>query len=281
MQPKGLESAGELSDAVAIRSARPEHASAIVSLVRSGFAPDVLAYTIYGCEGVASYIHEELSAAAGLSARQFMVAVAAESVVGVVDATLSSRVHLNYITVHPAQQRSGLGTRMMTELAAFAYGRWHRECIALDVLDTNPGVLRWYESLGFSIESTTHWWTGVLPTTAKPVKTRACVAGLPFALRSLDRFGFASVQIATDQGEHTVGLLGDRLFRIKSTDLQDPDLTYTLGRLDRSRQLLVVAEDDLVPDVVWPRRVQTLRRMSALSESVLRLAERRGYTNAH
>ena len=60
---------------------------------------------------------------------------------------------INYLAVDPARQRSGLGRRMM-EAAEDALRALGCPKINLQVRSSNPGVVAFYEGLGFVVDET-------------------------------------------------------------------------------------------------------------------------------
>ena len=60
------------------------------------------------------------------------------------------------IVVHPEMRGQGIGTRLLSELNAFACQEGYNK-IRLDVIDTNPAARRFYERNGFVATKTEHF----------------------------------------------------------------------------------------------------------------------------
>lgn len=257
-----------------IRKARVSDAVSIVSLIRSGFDRDLLSATIYGADGIESFIREQVAISEDCET-VFAVADCDGAVVGC--AEFRRLVHdlcLNYIAVSPGFREAGMASRL------FSFGlQEFRLCpevtMILDVLEHNSVAKGWYERLGFKRESSKQMW-----------EARVCVEGSTpgrFVIsnyaqaQALQRlYGFSELAIQSVLGDYRVGRMGNNYYRVQPSLLQVPGLMLFLNRLDPARRLLYTTSGD--SSTVLPgnaRLIATLIRMSIPLDRLLDKDQRR------
>lgn len=259
---------------VTLRDGRPDDAAAIVALVRAGFSAELVEAFIYGCHGIERYVRGLIDERARGVDTWYAVAEAAGRVVGCIEMReLADRLCLNYVAVDEAFRAAHLGSQLL-ELAV-CRGRPEQRFLTLDVLEQNVVARRWYTGLGMADESSTTWYTCAIDARRGEAEgaAPARVIGLPQARIVQRELGFSLFHVACGATTHAVGMLGDRWFRVTSTDaLTDATLAAALHRLDPRRELLALIPADAVPPPGARRLAATLRLTAPLGDVVMRLA---------
>lgn len=224
-----------------IRPAEPADADSIVEVIRSGIPPDVLDMVIYGCDGVARYVHDHV-ATAGPVDTTYTVADVQGRVVGCVELRCYAEgPFVNYISVLPEARSCGLGRRLLLS-AVEATCPIGGAVVRLDVLETNTAARAWYEKLGFRQEHSTIWFD-------RPIRSEGCpgwsvIRGMPQSRAACQRFGFGQFDIITDRSIYAIGVLGSRWFRVVDEQAAaDRGVHSTLSRLERERRMLALVRD--------------------------------------
>ncbi len=247
-----------------IRQARIDDADGIVAAIRDGFEPALLGLFIYGCAGIGRFVREQIAVRQAGCDTAYTVASRGDRVAGCVEMRrLRDELFLNYISVLSEFRSRDLGKSLLAAAIDDAREPVHAR-MSLDVLDGNARARRWYESLGFRCGRSTGWWDIPLPDSGGGPP--CAVVGFPQSQASHREFGFSMFRIVTEAGDHAIGRLGDRWFRIAGPGaLADPAVPPALLRLDPSRRILALLPEDA--DVPSPpprgRRLAVTRRMSA------------------
>ena len=252
-----------MSDAIQIVPAREEHATEIVTVMRSGLAETVINATIYGCSGIAEFIRYQISVPHKLSDTVYTVALAGQRVLGCVELRcFPHALFLNYISVLPQFRKKGLGRQLLT--AAIKHANLQaRANMLLDVLEDNAIAKSWYERLGFRHEHAINWWDVRLENTEQRIDS--FVSGSPECEVCQRAFGFSHFRVVTSAGEYIIGRLGQDWFRVTQPEaIEDRTLMGTLARLDSDRHVLVITHEDRTPRVRMEcgRHIARFRRMS-------------------
>jgi ribosomal protein S18 acetylase RimI-like enzyme len=228
-----------------IRPAAVEHAEAIVSAVRDGFDSRLLELFIYGCDGIVSFVAEEIAIQDRGGDAHFTVAFVDGELAACVELKrFPQSLFLNYIAVRPAFRSRGLARQVLHEAIAFAGTEGRREMV-LDVLIHNAVPREWYERLGFLTTGCTTWWT--MPLTPGP-SASVLIRGYPQAEACQRAFGFSMLNIAAEEHEYTVGRLGTQWYRFTNpAALNSPGVLAALTRLDASRRILLLTPETVVP----------------------------------
>ncbi|HZV00219.1 MAG TPA: GNAT family N-acetyltransferase [Planctomycetota bacterium] len=213
----------------------------------SGWIPSAtFALTVYGCRGYAAYVHALLELPEALSNVLFFAYESEGSVQGYAEWRIGrDSALLNTICVHPDARNRGTGRGLLRHGVELARGRG-RGSIVLDVLRSNARARQWYERLGFAPEGETLWLRGRCQVGLG--RPEAQVLDLPQADAAHNLFGFSSFRISTPRGEHVVGRLGEKYFRLTDTSaVDDTDLHAALAALDPVRELFLLAPARLTP----------------------------------
>jgi ribosomal protein S18 acetylase RimI-like enzyme len=225
-------------DGIQIRFAEPRDATHIADLFSSGFDPDVARLLIYGCKGVSEYIRMQLASGIPTTESAYFVAQASDSIIGAAELRRqSSRLHLNYIAVHPSHRGQRVGAILFS--AAVGMSGVRSGQIGLDVLRDNVRALQWYSRLGFAAKRSVEFLELAPPSGAdeEPVY----VSGLPQADLCQERFGFSSFNLITRKGTFSVGRIGDTWFRLTDpAAVGNPTIFAALNFLDPERRIFAV-----------------------------------------
>ena len=127
-----------------IRPATVADAEAIVAAVRDGFDGGLLEMFIYGCDGIAAFVAEEIAVQEQGGDTHFTVALAGGEVAACAEVRRYPHcLSLNYIAVRPAFRSKGLAGRLLREAMSLAGMEGRRE-MTLDVLTHNavPRMVR-------------------------------------------------------------------------------------------------------------------------------------------
>jgi len=133
---------------IQIRPADESDAAAIYELKQRCFGANYLLYSIYRAPQSVDYV-KQLIAAGTPAGQVFLVAFRGPTLQGYVQANRAGdALFLSYIGVAPDAQHLGLGNLLHERYreAAVTMGCSHLE---LDVFESNPEVVRWYERLGY------------------------------------------------------------------------------------------------------------------------------------
>ena len=228
---------------LAVRSARPADAAAIVGVIRSGFEQRILDLTIYGAAGVIDWVATHLCLPHDAAERLYMLANEGPTAIGCVELTpRGDHLFLSYVCVLPSHRRTGVGSVLLAAAVRDVRSRT-QSTLRLDVFDGNSAGMAWYQGLGFQ-QTGTAYLCDASDTLPEP-KIAARVSGLPVANAAHEAFGFSEFQVETESGATSVGRLGDRWWRLATQSgtgmevLDDHDLLSTLRELDPHRGLLI------------------------------------------
>lgn len=96
--------------------------------------------------------HRDIGRKMEVQPEMFLVGVSEDSVVATVMAGYEGhRGWINYLAVHPAMVRSGIGTRMM-RMAEELLGNAGCPKVNLQVRSSNTGVIEFYRRIGYSVD---------------------------------------------------------------------------------------------------------------------------------
>jgi ribosomal protein S18 acetylase RimI-like enzyme len=261
-----------VADHVVIRVARTRDAACIVELVRGGFDERLIGAFIYGCRGIARYVEQQILDAEHSDTRYF-VAERDHSIVAAIEMRmLGDALFLNYIAVAPDARRDGLGSRVLGEAIAAVRTPAH-ERLMLDVLDTNRAAIAWYDALGLATESMTCWYE--MPLELVSGDGEVVVTGLSQARVVHRELGFSQITLVGEDYNATVGMLGDRWFRVTNAAvLMDAAMLRRLRALDPNRCVLALLPDDAAVPSACQVIARTQRRSGSVADVVARLETR-------
>ncbi|HEY0158864.1 MAG TPA: GNAT family N-acetyltransferase [Thermoanaerobaculia bacterium] len=220
-----------------VRRAVPADAARVAAIVRAGMPEPVVPRTIYGARGFVQFLRDCFAVDAGHFAARYFVAVRGRRAIGFAETRRNAaEVFLNNIYVDPSQRGGGVGRRLLSAaLAADA----DAETFALDVFSTNEGARAWYVVLGLSALHSYDWRAVQPPPAGDGFWT---VSGLPQADVVHARYGFSQVAVATWQGVHALGRIGDRVLRAEASMLQDDDAVAALAALGDGREIYTIVD---------------------------------------
>ncbi|HYU60210.1 MAG TPA: GNAT family N-acetyltransferase [Solirubrobacterales bacterium] len=266
----------DVHDDIELRAAAAGDAAAIVELVRASFDPAVLELSIYGCDGIESYVRALIEVEPRGADTTFSVAATGDRPIAIAELRqLPDSLFLNYIAVAPEVRRQGVGTALLA--AALGRARRHgQRTLALDVMEGNDPARAWYRGLGLREGPATDWWTLAPP--GADTYPAAPVSGWAQAAACQRAFGFAEVGVQATRGSYRIGLLGRDWFRVTDpAALDDAALGATLRVLDPARSLLALVPRGALPERLAAgaeRRATMLRLSGELDELTRRLEER-------
>jgi ribosomal protein S18 acetylase RimI-like enzyme len=219
--------------------ARADQAERIVELIQQGFAPEFLSMTTMGCSGAAEYCRLQIQAQDRRSDSAYVVAMLDQQVVGGLELRVTvDTIFINYVAVSGEARGHGVASRLVREGVDMIRTPQH-QWLRLDVLEDNTVARRWYEGLGFQVESTTDWHQLDCEGFANgPVY----VGGHPQSEVMQAHFGFSQLSITTSLGAYTLGKLGRKWLRVTNPALvSDPDALGYIATDHPDRSVLVVA----------------------------------------
>jgi len=232
-----------MSNGIRIGPARSGENAGIVQVMRSGFEPDFLNLSIYGCPGIHLFVRDQIQAQSLGVDTAFTVARVGRRIVGCAEVRrLRGALFINYISVLPEYRGAGLGRRLLA--AAIAAWRW-QGCnrVILDVLEDNPVACNWYERLGFGNSGATTWLR--IPLVKSEPSRWFAISRYPQGQAVFCRYGFSSFRLITDEAEYEIGQLGSDWFRLsKAEGVADRTVLEVLFMLDPRRALLALVKGD-------------------------------------
>ncbi len=224
--------------------ARPAHSSdaaRIVQILRENFPTDRLPLTIFGCQGIESYVRDLIECQNHGSSMWYSLVADDSRVAGFVEVRRDPvSLFLNHGFLEPAVRGPCVGTSLLHYgmVQARDAAQTH---VALDVFHDNTSVRRGHRALGFR-ETHESWW---LEFPLEPTRRPAgpwYVHGHNQAELIHGRYGFSELSVETARRTYRVGQLGDRFFRVTDpTLLADPCARDALRTLDPARRLLCIA----------------------------------------
>lgn len=265
------------ANVVEVRRARPEDAEAIVSLIRAGFPAKVVELLTYGCNGAAEFVRRQIGVMGRGGDAVHVVACRGARVVGCIESDWTPRTQFfNWLAIDPEHREGGVARRLLRTVTEDARRPGQAE-VAVDVFVENEVAARWYERLQFRHQHRTGWWLLPWPSPPRPGGPIGSIRGFAHAACAHERLGFSTFNVVTEAGEHAVGLLGEKWFRITSPDaLRDATLLDTLQVLDPGRSLFALLRDGQLPEgVAGGTLVATTTHMTiGVSELVANLETR-------
>lgn len=253
-----------------IRPACPADADKMVALVRQSFDEKLLPAMLYGCQGVAGYITEQLLVPCNLADTRYIVAEEGDTIVGCVELRLQKdNIFLNYICVSPDSRTKGFGNELL--LWSIDHVKMdHHMRMSLDVFVHNDNAKRWYEKLGFVTEHYTDWWSIPIEIDGE-CKDLGMISGYPHCVRSYEAFGFSQFGLVTQKSAYTVGWLGSTWFRVTDPALLcDRVALASLTKMGPQRTILGIFPKEMGTSLpVDAERLCSSSRMSILLGSLL------------
>jgi len=241
------------------RKANIDDADAIAGLVKEAFADYHVEKMIYGCHGIVQYLKDQLSIDDDLSDAATFVAVLGSEICAVAQFKRMQKnktLYLNYICAAKRLRRKKMGSRLLgfsLENESYDYDR-----VALDVFESNVNAKSWYDNLGFSLNEEKNW---AVITPDKKDCDSGCLTDLPQSKTCYQKYGFSQLSVLTKSNTYTVGILGDKYYRLSNGDiLEDSAAIQALKRFDSKRKFLLITSmlPSFLEDVRVNRFAKTL-----------------------
>jgi ribosomal protein S18 acetylase RimI-like enzyme len=225
-------------DMLTVRLAVEHDSEEIAVVMRAAAEEEIQRITIIGCSGLNHYIHDQISTQ---ERDHYLVCADGHRIIGMSAWQHADNVlFLNHFFVLPIAQGRGIG-RMLCQEGMLLLRKREEQFLSLDVFSANDRVKRWYRSLGMEPVLQRVWVQ--FPLVGREMgSTHDCkVLGMPDADRAHARYGFSEFIIESPHMTHTVGRLGEFLFRCTTFDIvEDGPALTVLAKFDPYRNLICI-----------------------------------------
>ena len=257
-----------------VRPAEAPDAPGNVEILRREFPPQLLSYTIYGCDGLEQYGRQMIAHQRWGNTAWYVLCGKSDDPLGFTEIRRSvDSMFFNHAYVTASARGPGVGPSLLFHALSGAR-TMEQSRIALDVFCDNYTVRRGHRALGFREVCEQLWVELPLDEWAGPRCPHWYAGNLAQADRIHQEYGFSQFELHTASGSYRTGRLGGRLFR--ATDaavLSDPCVPHALQMLDPHRSLLCIDNKDRLSDVL-PPGASVLARSFRMSNDVDHLLER-------
>src|SRR3990172_6151564 len=204
---------GRNSQVLRVRPAESTDAARIVAILRAGFPPALLRYTIFGCDGIEQYVKDSIRHQRFGTSVWYVSCPDRSHAVGFAEIRRSREsLFVNHIYVTPSARGRGTGTGLMYHALNLA-----RDCkqqrVELDVFSDNSAAKTWYESLGLAESHQQRWVETAWSDQTRHAGRQWHASGLGQADRIHATYGFSEFSLHVPSGMHRIGRLGRHLFR--------------------------------------------------------------------
>ena len=249
------------------RTPGPDEAYRVAALLRAVLPEPLLPCTIYGQDGFARFVADQMRTTGSQRRYVLLVEAASGLPAGIAEwRRMEGDVFLNQIGVVPTHRGRGGGRALLREgLPPNASGR-----LQLDVFARNTLAARWYYRLGL-LRTGAYGWYELPPFTASRALARSGELGnAGEAARAHTRYGFSEWQLRTPSGAYTVGRLGRAWLRLTEPEvLDDPAACAFLAARAPDRRVLYLGTEAPAPAAAVLAR--SLRLEAPLTRVVARL----------
>jgi N-acetylglutamate synthase-like GNAT family acetyltransferase len=248
-----------------VRDAIPGDATGIVSVFREAMPAAVVAVNVLGAPRAADFVDRSIAATGASGSDRFWVAENADRhIVAFAQLRLGLQTtFINNIHVVPDYQGIGIGNQLMRIMAETIASPE----VGADVFDGSTTSAGIFERAGFRPTGAYRWHL-LDPDAGDPGSY--VVHDLPQADVVHDAFGVSMIRVETDSGNHTVGRIGPRLFRLTgASPLKDPWLRPALAGIDPERSVLAIVPDDEDP-LPTPHALQSRRFLARRTDLAAR-----------
>jgi ribosomal protein S18 acetylase RimI-like enzyme len=223
------------------RRANVSDAKAVADLIKESFSDYHVQKMIYGCNGIVKYLEDQLLISNEVNDASTFVAELNDDICAVAQFKRDPKnkiFYLNYICTKKLFRRQKLGPRLIkysldNESFAFDY-------VVLDVFDNNTPAINWYIGLGFN-KNEEKLWTLVDP--ADHEEGCGYLSGLPQSNICYREYGFSQLSLTTSTGTYSIGLLGEKYYRLSSASVfKDSAAIALLKKFDNGREFLLIGE---------------------------------------
>jgi len=227
-------------ETVTLRSAVEKDAQAIYRLKREAFGANYLQFTIYRSEKAVAHIRRSISSEDEI----FTVAERHRELAGYANVGFANHQPiLNYIAIANTSRGAGLGSRLLQAIESETSGRGFGT-LALNVFESNPGVVAWYRKSGYSIVSQSFLYRIDLARAMRKNSRGQVDSSLwQAALAAEEQNGFSKVAVSVIEGGMTLGLIGGvacKLLGYRGISL-DEAIAAAAGMVNGARRELIVS----------------------------------------
>ena len=216
------------------RKLERETAAQIVDIHGDAFDEDAIRYSVFASPRITAFI----AALFDESAHEFTGAYIDDELAGYAHVRLfDGQPHLNYIAVKENRQAIGIGSELMLHLLDRATSGGYRQ-FTLDVPENNNRVRRWYAKVGFKDLSSTCMFVAEKTTSRLPGKDEIEVSYADQQLERLNKYGIAECKVEIAGVGHSVGVVGEKLFRVGAD--HDQQLLSALQAVDPMREIMII-----------------------------------------
>lgn len=158
------------------------------------------------------------------------------------------RVFVDNIYVSPRLRRQQMTAFFLRESILLYLREFETSEAAWDVWAHERALIAWHKQHGGVEQYRKSWFSVRLPEGGGAV---ALVHGLADAQDRHRKYGFSSINVVTNRGNYTVGMLGSHAFRVTDAgSMNDPEFLPTLTSIDGQRSVLVYSESSDIPEGV-------------------------------
>lgn len=247
-----------------LRAASVEDASDIYALSSAVFGNLQFLYTIYQAPQSVRHIARLIES--NDPSHPFVVASEDGKLVGFYEALVGpEQAFLSYIATEPDAQGRGVGSLLLQHLE-----RSGREAgsqrLALDVFRSNLKAVRWYERLGFKLQSQTQVARISLQKTTVCEAPSISFSAEEFALAQSEekQWGFSRVACTCGEGSLSLGIIGGhtcKLLHFSGISLADA-ISAIAARFRSERNFLIFSFEGESPSIARAATPETVLRLS-------------------
>ena len=217
----------------------------VIQLHRAVFQPDLVACTIYACQGVDRYLANLIAYPQFQQEHVWWGAWKGNDLAGYAHfRALPDSWHLNNIAVLPSSQGQGIGRLLWSRFYETARQRRFQR-VTLDVESDNQPAIDWYHRQGLQVTSAVWRYEKRINPDVHLAETQLCprLVGWEQAEAWQSLYGFSHFQIQSEDQIWSIGRIGERYFTMS----QPPpaEIGSALSQIDSSRYLLILSTEPL------------------------------------
>lgn len=225
---------------ISYRIANENDIKRIVEIIQVG-NQEFIDKLIYGCKGIEKYIESCIND--NNSDLKFFVATREDYVIGALEIKIINNIiFINYIAIDPKYRCKGIGKGIIKY--SLNYLTQHKEynTVGLDVFKQNIGALNLYKKLGFRIIKE-YEWISISKVKNNLANIQYDLIDYQESIKVYKNRGFSNLTIKINNVNKSIGILGEKWFRVKECDI-DNNLVDILFNLD-NRKILLIKEKDI------------------------------------
>jgi hypothetical protein len=223
--------------------------AAIARLLTMIQRPMTLPLTVWSSPLVGRFVEDIIQGAEpALGMRFYTIKVEGQIESAICIRSTDGRVFFDNIYVSPCLRRQQMTAVFIRDSTLLYLREFEASETAWDVWAHERALIAWYKQLAGVEQYRKAWFSVSLPESGGAV---GLVHGLADAQDRHQRHGFSCIDVVTNRGSYTVGMLGSHAFRVTDArSMNDPEFLPTLGSIDGQRAVLVCAESTRIPDGV-------------------------------